>query len=115
MAVMLRAQLRAALGRAPGHAELADRLGVKASDIPAVEEAERNPYNQGGFKIYDVSNKARPRLIHFQKTHGIGVHRFDMDGNYAYISTEMPGYIGNILVIYDIRNPARPEEISRWW
>ena len=38
-----------------------------------------------------------------------------MDANYAYISTEMPGYIGNILVIYDIRNPAKPEEVSRWW
>lgn len=27
----------------------------------------------------------------------------------------MPGYKGNILVIYDIRNPARPTEVSRWW
>jgi hypothetical protein len=27
----------------------------------------------------------------------------------------MPGYIGNILVIYDIRNPAKPQEVSRWW
>jgi len=43
------------------------------------------------------------------------VHRFDMDANYAYISTEMPGYIGNILVNYDIRNPAKPGEVSRWW
>jgi hypothetical protein len=43
------------------------------------------------------------------------VHRFDMDERYAYISTEMEGYVGNILVIYDIRNPARPEEVSRWW
>ena len=111
----LRVQLREALGRDPSHAELAGKLGVKASDIPAVEEAERNPYNQGGFKIYDVSDKTKPKFIAFQKTHGIGVHRFDMDANYAYISTEMPGYIGNILVIYDIRNPARPEEVSRWW
>ncbi len=38
-----------------------------------------------------------------------------MDANYAYISTEMPGYIGNILVTYDIRNPAKPEEVSKWW
>ena len=38
-----------------------------------------------------------------------------MDARYAYISTEMEGYVGNILVIYDIRNPARPEEVSRWW
>ena len=105
----------AELGREPTHAELAEKLGVSAADIPAVEAAERNPYDQGGFKLYDVSDRAKPKLIAFQKTDGIGVHRFDMDENYAYISTEMPGYIGNILVIYDIRNPAKPEEVSRWW
>jgi hypothetical protein len=110
----LRAALRVELGRDPTHAELADRLGVKASDIPAVESAEKAPYDQGGFKIYDVSDRTKPKLITHHKTHGRGVHRFDMDANYAYISTEMPGYVGNILVVYDISNPARPEEVSRW-
>ena len=111
----LRAALRAALGRDPNHAELAEKLGVKAADIPAVEAAEKKKYEAGGFKLYDVSDRTKPKLIHFQKTHGRGVHRFDMDADYAYISTEMPGYIGNILVIYDIRNPASPQEVSRWW
>ena len=111
----LRARLRDELGRDPDHAELAARLGVKESDIPMVEAAEKNPYDRGGFKLYDVSDRAKPKLIAFHKTHGIGVHRFDMDENYAYISTEMPGYKGNILVIYDIRNPAKPAEVSRWW
>jgi hypothetical protein len=27
----------------------------------------------------------------------------------------MKGYVGNILVIYDLRDPCRPQEISRWW
>src|SRR6187402_789345 len=111
----LRARLLAELGREPNHEELAQKLGVRVADIPAVEEAQRKPYDKGGFKIYDVSDRAKPKLITFHKTHGIGVHRFDMDANYAYISTEMPGYIGNILVIYDIRNPSKPEEVSRWW
>jgi hypothetical protein len=111
----LRSELRAALGRDPSHKELAEKLGVKESDIPAVEAMEKTPYNQGGFKIYDVSDRAKPKLVTHHKTHGRGVHRFDMDADYAYISTEMPGYVGNILVIYDIRSPARPEEISRWW
>src|SRR5512134_805281 len=111
----LRKQLREALGRDPSHKELAEKLGVKESDIPAVEAMEKTPYNQGGFKIYDVSDRTKPKLVTHHKTHGRGVHRFDMDADYAYISTEMPGYVGNILVIYDIRNPARPEEISRWW
>ena len=46
---------------------------------------------KGGFKIYDVSNPAKPKEIVHHKTHGIGVHRFDMDASYAYISTEMAG------------------------
>jgi hypothetical protein len=111
----LRTVLREELGREPTHEELAARLGVKASDIPAVEAMEKQPYDQGGFKIYDLSNREKPKLITHHKTHGRGVHRFDMDADYAYISTEMAGYIGNILVIYDIRNPARPTEVSRWW
>ena len=111
----LRKVLRDELGRDPTHAELARRLGVLESDIPAVEAQEKNPYRNGGFKIYDISDRTKPKLVSFQRTYGIGVHRFDMDANYAYISTEMEGFVGNILVIYDIRNPARPEEVSRWW
>ena len=42
----LRAQLRAALGRDPNHAELAEKLGVGVADIPAVEAAERKPYDR---------------------------------------------------------------------
>ena len=69
----------------------------------------------GGFHIYDVKDKTNPKLITFVKTHGKGVHRFDVDENYAYMSTEMEGFIGNILVIYDIRNPSKPVEVGRWW
>ena len=85
--------------------------GRKAAD----GSAQSSSYADGGFKIYDVSVKDKPRLITHHRTYGRGVHRFDMDERYAYISTEMEGYVGNILVIYDIRNPARPEEVSRWW
>ncbi len=107
--------LTQSLGRAPTHAEIAAALSLDVTEIPALEAAERNPYDQGGFKIYDVKDKARPRLLAFQKTGGKGVHRYDMDANYAYISTEMPGYLGAMLMIYDIRNPTKPEEVSRWW
>jgi len=62
-----------------------------------------------------VSEPTQPKLICYHKTGGIGVHRFDMDERHAYISTEMKGYVGNILVIYDLRDPRRPQEVSRWW
>ncbi len=110
----MKARLQELLGREPTHAELAEKLGLKETDIPKLENVEIEPYENGGFKIYDVSNKTRPREIAYQKTGGIGVHRFDMDENYAYISTEMEGYVGNILVIYDISDPSRPVEVSRW-
>ena len=86
-----------------------------------VVNSEREPgkgnlreYPEGGFRIYDVKDRTNPKLITFHKTYGKGVHRFDMDENYAYISTEMEGYVGNILVIYDIRNPSKPVEVGRW-
>jgi len=110
-----RSALREALGREPARAELAQKLNVTEADVVQIEAAEQKPYRNGGFRLYDVSNPARPRLIHHHLTGGIGVHRFDMDDCYGYISTEMDGYIGNILVIYDLRDSARPAEVSRWW
>src|SRR5579885_884616 len=40
----------------------------------------------GGLGIYDVSRPAEPRLIAKWRTAGKGVHRYDFDGRYAYIS-----------------------------
>lgn len=69
----------------------------------------------GGLGIYDVSNPARPQLVCKWRTHGKGVHRYDFDGRYAYISPTAEGYIGNIMMILDLKDPSRPEEVGRWW
>ena len=103
----VRYELRAALGREPTRAELAQKLSVSEADIVEIEAAEKQPYRNGGFSIYDVADPSKPKLIHHQLTGGIGVHRFDMDERYAYISTEMDGFVGNILVTYDLRDPNR--------
>ena len=108
-------ELADALGRTPTGAELAEKLNVTEEAVREIEAEAARGYHEGGFKIYDISNPARPREIVHHRTGGIGVHRFDMDQRYAYISTEMAGYVGNILVIYDIHDPRRPAEISRWW
>ena len=78
-------------------------------------KGERHVYADGGFRIYDIKDKTAPKLLSFTKTHARGVHRFDLDEKFAYISTEMDGFVGNILVIYDIGNPSKPVEVSRWW
>jgi len=110
----VRRELSGALGRAPTHAELARKMSVTEDAVRQIEEEARRGYRNGGFKIYDVSKPAHPKEIVHQRTGGIGVHRFDMDERHAYISTELDGYVGNILVIYDIRDPQRPAEIARW-
>jgi len=111
----IRRGLREAFGRDPTRAELLQKLNLTEADLAEIEKDEAQPYRNGGFRIYDVSKPAAPKLIHHQLTGGIGVHRFDMDERYAYISTEMDGFVGNILVAYDLRDPKKPQEVSRWW
>src|SRR5450631_1910275 len=111
----IRFGLREALGRDPTRAELLQKLNLTEADLVDIEKDEAQPYRNGGFRIYDVADPSKPKLIHHQLTGGIGVHRFDMDARYAYISTEMEGFIGNILVTYDMKDPKKPEEVSRWW
>ena len=69
----------------------------------------------GGLGIYDVSTPSRPQQIGKWRTHGKGVHRYDFDGRYAYISPTAEGYVGNIVMILDLLDPTRPEEVGRWW
>ena len=108
-------KLAAALSRPATDAEMAAELNVKPEDVPVLRESNKRGYADGGFRVYDISDRSRPRLLAYHKTYGFGVHRFDMDARYAYISTEMEGYVGNILVIYDLARPQAPEEVSRWW
>jgi len=111
----LRKSLAADLGHAPTDAELAAALDVEEDQIAELDAARERGYHDGGFRLWDVSDKTSPKLIHHERTYGVGVHRFDADETYAYISTEMEGYVGNILVIYDVHDPAKPAEVSRWW
>ena len=69
----------------------------------------------GGLDIYDVSRPDAPKLISEWRTIGGGVHRFDFDGRYAYISPTAEGYIGNIVMILDLADPTKPVEVGRWW
>src|ERR671918_3111043 len=70
---------------------------------------------QGGLKVFDISDRTKPREIAFFKAAAKGVHRFTFDGRYAYLSPHMEGYVGNIALILDLKNPEKPEEVGRWW
>jgi hypothetical protein len=106
--------LRESLGRQPTDAELAARLGIPAARLDELRHHGATPYTDGGFCVYDIADRANPRLLVHHRTGGIGVHRFDLDERYAWISTEMEGYRGNILVAYDLSDPSRPVEAGRY-
>ena len=79
------------------------------------ERIADGPGFRPGIELFDVSVPARPKPIAFVQTGGMGVHRYDLDDRYAYISTEMEGYVGAITAIYDLANPSHPKEVGRWW
>ncbi len=92
---------------------------VRAADGVMIVNHERlgqgAPDFGGGLAIYDVSTPAAPKLITKWMTAGKGIHRYDFDGRYAYISPTVDGYIGNIVMILDLQDPANPVEVGRWW
>jgi len=89
------AEFEAKHRRPPNDAELADALKAPVAGLPELKDMARTGYQDCGFRIYDISDLTRPRQIAFQKTGGIGVHRFDSDADYAYISIEMEDFRGN--------------------
>ena len=107
------------------HSTRSRREGVMLTTArcsPARARGESCRMFQGGLGIYDVSNPEKPRHITNWRTtdkpgpnYARGVHRFDFDGRYAYISPTCDGYLGNIVMILDLKDPARPEEVGRWW
>ena len=78
---------------------------------------EGAPEFGGGLGIFDVSTPSKPRLVNKWRVSGEGggVHRYDFDGRYAYISPTAEGYVGNIMMILDLAKPEAPEEVGRWW
>ena len=53
----VRRELREALGREPTRAELAQRLNITEADVVEIEAAEKQPYRNGGFRIYDIADR----------------------------------------------------------
>ena len=83
-----------------------------------VETAERDidrPYSEGGIRIFSIEDPSNPEELGFFGVSGIGIHRFDFDGRYAYLSSSMDGYLHNIVLIVDCTDPRNPREVSRWW
>ncbi len=77
-------------------------------------EGDRTRAPDVGLKVFDVIDRRRPREIAFFRTTGRGVHRFDLRGTHAFLSTEWPGFRSNILLIVDFANPVHPAVAGHW-
>ena len=67
------------------------------------------------FEVWDITDKGNPRMI---STIGPlrAAHKgwWDSRTGYAYLSGTQPGWRGQHLIIYDLKNPSRPRFVSNW-
>ena len=74
------------------------------------------PFEEGAY-IWDVSHDPEdPLLLGQYRTGGTGTHRnFYAGGDLVYMTANPDGFVGGMLTIVDISDPADPTEVSRWW
>lgn len=89
--------------------------GMEKPLVPGIGASKDAPFDEGVI-IWDISDPVNPKAVGQYRTGGLGTHRnFYAGGKYMHLSARMPGYRGNIYVIVDIEDPARPREVGRWW
>jgi len=68
-----------------------------------------------GFEVWDITNRSDPKRV---STIGplLAAHKSCWDGKtgYAYLSGTQPGWRGQHLIIYDLKNPRKPRLVSNW-
>ena len=70
-----------------------------------------------GLLLYDISNPAKPKFMKTFEMHGKGVHRpiLDLENRLCYCACTAEGFLGDILWIVDLKDPANPEVVSQGW
>jgi hypothetical protein len=78
----------------------------------------KKPY-QAGIALIDIKDPLNPKELGrwlTDKPEGRGTHRnMYTGGRYVHLAADMKGYDGDIYIILDISNPAKPVEAGRWW
>src|SRR5262245_6457199 len=100
-------------------------LGLSGTTLVVAHQTAMAGLPNGGLRIYDVSDPAKPKQLSFFDTSGPqsrGVHFVSfVDGQYAYLATGAKDFAptnpndDQFLMIVDVRDPRRPREAGRWW
>ena len=68
-----------------------------------------------GFEVWDITDRKNPqRVSAIGPLHAAHKSWWDAKTGYAYLSGIWPGWHGQHLIIYDLRNPAKPGFIANW-
>jgi hypothetical protein len=95
-------------------------------NVMAVAYQTQKPGQQpAGFELFDISRPEAPRSIAFfdcSGPHSRGVHQlWFCDGEYVHMAAGAPDFEPTHALddqfyrIVDVRNPAKPAEVGRWW
>jgi hypothetical protein len=100
-------------------------LDVVGNILTVAYQTQKHGEKPAGFDIFDVSKPEKPRLIsHFDASgpHSRGVHvLWFVDGEYVHMSAGAADFQARspkddqCYRIVDVRNPAKPVEVGRWW
>ncbi|HSR13699.1 MAG TPA: hypothetical protein VLS90_19785 [Thermodesulfobacteriota bacterium] len=68
-----------------------------------------------GFEVWDVTDKGNPKRVSQIGPLG-AAHKswWDAKTGYAYLSGIWPGWRGQHLIIYDLKDPANPKHVANW-
>ena len=95
-------------------------------DIMAVAyQVQRHGQQPAGFELFDISVPEAPKSIAFVDASGPGsrgVHQlWFCDGETVHMAAGAPDFMATnplddqFYRAFDVRNPAKPVEVSRWW
>src|SRR5688572_13284926 len=100
-------------------------LDIVGDTLAVAYQTGQKGIQPAGFDLFDVSTPEKPKLIsHFDCSgpHSRGVHvLWFVDGEYIHMSAGAPDFQprnpldDQFYRIVDVRNPAKPAEVGRWW
>ncbi len=100
-------------------------LSISGDLMAVAYQTSERGLKPAGMELFDISDPSNARSGGFFDTsgpHSRGAHFvWFVDGEYAYLSTSMPDVTAanpkddQYPVIVDVRDPAHPKEVGRWW